>query len=262
MTKGTSALRVDGKTAVITGAASGIGKATAWKLANAGAKVALTDLNDDELKQAYVAINSSGAQTLACKLDVTSESEWEETMNLILSEWGHLDIAVNCAGISFARAITETSLTDWRRVMATNLDGVFLGTRQAMKAMQERGGCIINIGSAAGTKPLARNAPYGTSKAALRFFTRIAALEGSSQNIRVNSISPGAVATTLWEGTEMWPKDVADVAGREAALKVLVAERGFAEPEQIASAVLFLASDEARHITGADLPIDDGFAIT
>lgn len=97
---------------------------------------------------------------------------------------------------------------------------------------------------------------------AIRFFTRIAALEGEPQNIRVNSILPGAVATPMWESTDMWPKQIAETGGREAALKALVTEQGFAEPEEVAAAVLFLASDDARHVTGADLPVDNGFAIT
>jgi NAD(P)-dependent dehydrogenase (short-subunit alcohol dehydrogenase family) len=112
------------------------------------------------------------------RLDVTSEADWQAAMARILSQWGRLDICVNCAGISFAKPIAELNLADWRRVMATNLDSVFLGTRQAMIAMKEHGGCIINIASAAGIKPISGNAAYGTSKAAIRFFTRVAALEG------------------------------------------------------------------------------------
>jgi NAD(P)-dependent dehydrogenase (short-subunit alcohol dehydrogenase family) len=115
---------------------------------------------------------------------------------------------------------------------------------------------------AAGIKALSGNAAYGTSKAAVRFFTRIAALEGAPQHIRVNSISPGAIATPMWESTDLWPKQVAAMGGREAALKALVKDRGFAEPEEVAAAVLFLASNEARHVTGADFPVDDCFAIT
>jgi 3(or 17)beta-hydroxysteroid dehydrogenase len=258
-----SAQRMVGKVALVTGAASGIGKATAQRLAEAGARVALADLNEPESAQVADAICASGGQALALRLDVTSESDWQAAMARILAECGRLDISVNCAGIAFARPITETNLSDWRRVLATNLDSVFLGTRQGMSAMKEAGGgCIINIASAAGIKPLSGNAAYGTSKAAIRFFTRIAALEGAPQNIRVNSISPGAIATPMWEPTDLWPKQVAERGGRDAALKALVNDRGFAEPQEIAAAVLFLASDEARHVTGADLPVDDGFVIT
>jgi len=261
MANAIKARRMVGKIVIVTGAASGIGKATAKRLADEGATVALTDVNEPELTKVADSICAAGGQALALRLDVTSEADWQAAMARILVEWGRLDISVNCAGMAFARPITDTSLADWRRVIATNLDSVFLGTRQAMSAMKESGGCILNIASAAGIKPVSGNAAYGTSKAAIRFFTRIAALEGSPHKIRVNSISPGAVATPMWESTEMWPKQVAEEGGRDAALKALVTGRGFAEPDEVAAAVLFLVSDDARHVTGADLPMDDGFAI-
>ena len=260
MVNALSAQRMVGKVAFVTGAASGIGKATAKRLAEAGATVALADLNEPELAEVADAICAGGGKALALRLDVTSEKDWQAAAARILTEWCRLYICVNCAGISFAKPISELNLADWRRVMATNLDSVFLGTRQAMSAMKEGGGgCIA---SAAGIKPLSGNAAYGTSKATVRFFTCLAALEGAPQNIRVNSISPGAVATPMWESTDLWPKQVAETGGRDAALKALVTDRGFAEPEEVAAAVLFLASDDAQHVTGADLPVDDGFAIT
>lgn len=255
--------RVLAKVALVTGAASGIGKAIAQRLAAEGVKVALADLNEPEVSRVTDAICAAGGHATAVRLDVTSETDWQGAMARILADWGRLDICVNCAGISFAKPITELDLTDWRRVMTTNLDGVFLGTKHALRAMRGRGGggCIINIASAAGIKPISGNAAYGTSKAAIRFFTRVAALEGKPHHVRVNSISPGAVATPMWASTDMWPRQVAETGGQEAALKALVAEKGFAEPEEVAAAVAFLASDDARHISGADLPVDDGFAI-
>jgi NAD(P)-dependent dehydrogenase (short-subunit alcohol dehydrogenase family) len=255
--------RMVGKVALVTGAASGIGRTTAKCLAEAGAMVALADLNEAEASRVADAICARDGKALAIRLDVTSEIDWQAAMNRILAEWGRLDICVNYAGIAFARPIMDMSLADWRRIMATNIDSVFLGTRQAMRAMKEgEGGCIVNIASAAGIKPIFGNAAYGTSKAAIRFFTRIAALEGAPHKVRVVSISPGAVATPMWESSDMWPKQVAKMDGRDAALKALVTDKGFAEPEEVAAAVLFLASDDARHVTGADLPVDDGFAIT
>lgn len=255
--------RMIGKVALVTGAASGIGKATAQRLAAEGARVALADVNEPDLAKVAEAICAAGNQAITLRLDVTSEADWQVAVARVLAKWGRLDLLLNCAGISFAKPIAELDLVDWRRVMATNLDGVFLGTRQAMIAMKEGGGgCIVNIASAAGIKPISGNAAYGTSKAAIRFFTRVAALEGKPGGIRVNSISPGAVATPMWQSTDMWPKQVAESGGQDAALKALVTEQGFAEPEEIAAAVLFLASDEARHVTGVDLPMDDGFAIS
>jgi 3(or 17)beta-hydroxysteroid dehydrogenase len=252
-----------GKVALVTGAASGIGRATAQRLAAEGARVALADINESDLVKVADSINATGAQALALRLDVTSETDWQAVMDRILTDWGGLDICLNCAGIAFACRITEMSLADWRRVMATNLDSVFLGLRQAMNAMKQHGGgCIINIASAAGIKPISGNAAYATSKAAIRFLTRIAALEGEPHKIRVNSISPGAVATPLWQSTDVWPKQIAEKGSMDAALRSLVNDQGFVEPEEIAAAVLFLASDEAGHVTGVDLPIDDGFAIS
>jgi NAD(P)-dependent dehydrogenase (short-subunit alcohol dehydrogenase family) len=254
--------RMADRVALVTGAASGIGMATARRLADEGARVALADVNDSDLAKVTGLISQGGGQALPIRLDVTSEADWRAAMEKILTQWRHLDLCVNCAGVAFAQPIANMRLADWRRVLATNLDSVFLGTRQAMSAMKDRGGCIINVASAAGIKPLSGNAVYGTSKAAIRFFTRVAALEGAPHHIRVNSISPGAVATLMWESSEIWPKQVAEGRGKDAALAALVAERGFAEPGQIAAAVLFLASDDARHVTGADLRIDDGFAIS
>jgi NAD(P)-dependent dehydrogenase (short-subunit alcohol dehydrogenase family) len=209
------------------------------------------------------AIRESGGESLTIRMDATIEKDWQDAISLILTEWKHLDICVNCAGIAYAKPINELSLADWRRVMATNLDSVFLGTQHAMNAMKKgEGGCIINIASAAGIKPIAGNAAYGTSKAAIRYFTRVAAIEGATHNVRVVSISPGAVATPMWASTEMWPKQIAEMSGQEAALKALVQDRGFAEPGEIAAAVIFLASKEGRHVVGADLPMDDGFSIS
>jgi NAD(P)-dependent dehydrogenase (short-subunit alcohol dehydrogenase family) len=250
-----------GKVALVTGAASGIGKATARLLAAEGAATALTDVNQTEAEEVALAIRNAGGQALAAALDVCSESNWEAVVAKVLAEWGKLDVCVNCAGISFSKPLTETSLKDWRKVMATNLDGVFLGTRHTMEAMRPRGGGgILNISSAAGLKALPGNAAYGTSKAAIQFLTRIAAIEGLPCKIRVNSISPGAVATPMWTATDLWPKQVAENNGPEAALNALVVEKGFARPEDIASAILFLASEQASFVTGIDLPIDAGFS--
>jgi NAD(P)-dependent dehydrogenase (short-subunit alcohol dehydrogenase family) len=251
------------KVALVTGAASGIGRAVAERLAEAGAKVALADLDEPKVARIADTIRNAGGNALALRLDVTSEVDWKAGMERLLREWGRLDISVNSAGIAFANPIPDTHLADWKRVLSTNLDGVFLGTRQAMTAMKDGGGgCIINIASAAGIKPVAGNAVYGTSKAAILFFTRVAALEGAPLKIRVNSISPGAVATAMWESTPFWPKQAAESGGVDEALKVLVRDHGFAEPEEIAAAVLYLASDDARHVSGADLPVDNGFSIT
>ncbi len=253
--------RMVGKVTLITGAASGIGQATAQRLAAEGARVALADLHEPEVKRVAETIQQSGGDALGLKLDVTSETDWQAAVDQVLARWGRLDVCVNCAGISFSRPLTETSQAEWRRVLATNLDGVFFGTRLAMKIMKAAGGgCILNVASAAGIKPLPGNAAYGTSKAAIRFLTRVAAIEGAPHHIRVNSVSPGAVATPMWEGTDLWPRQVAASDGLKAALNALVVERGFGTAEEIAAALVFLASEDARLVTGVDLPVDAGFS--
>jgi 3(or 17)beta-hydroxysteroid dehydrogenase len=251
------------KAALVTGAASGIGAAIARRLAAQGAKTVAADINEQGVRVVADTIQAGGGHAIALRLDVTSEADWQTAMTLILAEWSRLDICVNCAGIAFAQPINDLDLADWRRVMQTNLDSAFLGTKHAMATMQSTGGgCIINIASAAGIKPVSGNAVYGTSKAAVRFLTQVAALEGKPHGIRVNSISPGAVATPIWRGTEMWPAETESQEGAAAALDALATEQGFARPEEIAAAVVFLASEEAQHLTGADLRVDDGFAIS
>ena len=255
--------RMMGAVALVTGAASGIGRATAQRLASEGARVALGDINEAENARVADGIRAAGGQAVALRLDVTQEADWRTVMDSLVARWSRLQISVNCAGLAYAKPITELDLQAWRRIVTTNLDGVFLGTRYAMEVMKAgRGGCIINIASAAGIKPLAGNAAYGTSKAAIRFLTQVAALEGASHGIRVNSISPGAVATPMWQSTDFWPENVAERDGQDAALEALVRQQGFAQPDQIAAAIAFLASDEARHVNGADLAVDDTFSIS
>lgn len=245
---------------LVTGAASGIGKATAQRFAAEGAKVALADMNEPDARRAAESITQAGGEAVSLKLDVILEPDWQAAIDQVVTRWGRLHICVNCAGISFSKPITETSFEEWRRVLATNLNGAFLGTKYAMNAMKAGGRCILNVASAAGIKALAGNSAYGTSKAAIRFLTRVAAIEGAAHRIRVISVSPGAVATPMWERTDWWPDQVAAKEGPEAALDTLVTERGFGRPEEIASTLVFLASDEARLVTGVDLPVDAGFS--
>ncbi len=129
-----------GKVALVTGAASGIGRAVAERLAQAGAKVALADMDEPKVTRVVESIRSVGGDAIALRLDVTSEADWTAGMDRLVREWGRLDISVNSAGIAFASPIPETSLADWKRVLPTNLDGVFLGTRHAMTAMKNAGG--------------------------------------------------------------------------------------------------------------------------
>lgn len=180
---------------------------------------------------------------------------------------GRLDVLVNNAGIVSGQTIAETNLADWRRLMAVNLDGAFLGTRAGIRQMMRQspaGGVIINIASVSGIKPLAGAATYGSAKAAVRHLTKCAALEGAPHGIRVNSISPGGVKTAMWERTPMFAELVAKEGSREKAFAAMSATtplRRFAEVEEIASAIVYLASDEGAYLTGVDLVLDGGFSL-
>ncbi|MEW6209555.1 MAG: SDR family NAD(P)-dependent oxidoreductase [Acidobacteriota bacterium] len=253
--------RVAGKAALVTGAASGIGRAAALLFASEGARVALADLDLAAAQRAADEITSQGGDAVAFRLDVTEESDWQTVIDDLIERWGRLDILVNNAGISFAKPIEEMILEEWRRVMAVNLDGVFLGAKHAARAMRE-GGSIINVASASGIKAGATASAYSSSKAAVRMFSRVAALEMAEKNIRVNSVSPGGVMTQMWEGMQMW-QDLKNQTGSEdAAWRAMATDvplKRFARAEEIALAILYLASDESRYVTAADLVIDGGY---
>jgi NAD(P)-dependent dehydrogenase (short-subunit alcohol dehydrogenase family) len=255
--------RVAGKVAVVTGAASGIGRATALLLAQEGASVAVTDLDLNGAEQTGREIEASIGTSRPYQLDVTSEEGWQAAIAWVLQIWGRLDILVNNAGISFAKPVTEMTLSEWHRLMAINLDGVFLGTQQGLARMKGgNGGSIVNISSASGLKGAAGASAYATSKAAVRMFSRIAALEGAPDNIRVNTVLPGGVMSPLWQ-SEGWWQEMANTMGEEATWQALAENiplKRFADPEEIAFAVLYLASDESRFVTGSELVIDGGYA--
>jgi 3(or 17)beta-hydroxysteroid dehydrogenase len=250
--------RVEGKTAIVTGAARGLGQAIALLLAKEGAKVAVTDILEDGGKKTAEEIRRGGGGAIFIKHDVTSEDSWSGVVKQVLSEFGKLDILVNNAGVQVVKEIAETSLEDWRGLMSVNLDGVFLGTKHAIRAMKESGGSIVNISSVAGIIGTADDtAAYCASKGGVRLFTKAAALEcskmGHGYNIRVNSIHPGVIKTDM----------VASMMAKDAELKKRLESNmpiGFlGEPIDIAYAVLYLASDESRLVTGAELIVDGGW---
>lgn len=253
--------RLANKVALLTGAASGIGQATALLLAREGAAVVVTDVAVEAGRQVADEITRAGGQARFLSLDVSDEGAWQEVMDQVLREFGRLEVAVNNAGIAAGRLVADMPLAEWRRVLHVNLDGVFLGTKFAIRAMQAgRGGSIVNVASASGIKASAGASAYCAGKAAVRMFSKTAALEclAAGGQVRVNVVSPGGVATPIWEKQDFWPGLVAKHGSPQAAMQALSAE-SFFTPEQIAQAILFLASDESSYLNAGELVIDRGY---
>jgi NAD(P)-dependent dehydrogenase (short-subunit alcohol dehydrogenase family) len=249
--------RVAGKVAIVTGAASGLGKATSILLAKEGANVVLADVNESDGKKNAEAIQKEGGQAVFVKLDVTSESDWANVIKVCLERFKKLDILVNCAGIFYGKSIEETSLADWRKVIAINLDGTFLGIKAAVAPMKKNGGgSIVNLSSAGGIIGTSDSSPYNASKGGVRLLTKAAAIEFSkanhNYNIRVNSVHPGVIRTPMTK----WMVD--DPAAAEPVIKLQPIGR-MGEPEDVAYGILYLASDESSYLTGSELVIDGGW---
>ncbi|WP_454917010.1 glucose 1-dehydrogenase [Xanthobacter sediminis] len=250
--------RVSGKVAIVTGAAKGIGEATARLLALEGASVVVTDLDAAGGEAVVKQIGAAGGKALFLHQDVTSERGWIETIAATVKAFGSLSILVNNAGVAFPGTVEDTTLDAWRKLMAVNLDAVFLGTKHAIGAMKEKGGSIINLSSIEGLVGDPNLAAYNASKGAVRLLTKSAALHcaRSGYGVRVNSVHPGFIWTPMVEGYLGHFGDVQE--GREATGKLHpVGHLG--EPQDIAAGILYLASDESKFMTGAELVIDGGF---
>ncbi|QNQ96813.1 short-chain dehydrogenase [Pseudomonas oryzihabitans] len=255
------AAKLKDKTALVTGAAQGIGAAIARAFAAEGAFVYITDLNAD-LGRAVAAELGDGACYLP--LDVRLEADWQQITRQILDERGRLDVLVNNAGITgfeqgmVAHDPEHASLEDWHAVHRTNLDGVFLGCKYGIRAMRQAGaGSIINISSRSGLVGIPGAAAYASSKAAVRNHSKTVALYCAEQGlaIRCNSIHPAAILTPMWEPML---GDGPDRAARMAALVRDTPLRRFGRPEEVAAVALLLASDEAAYMTGSELNLDGG----
>lgn len=255
------------RTVLVTGAASGIGAATARLFSARGATVYCADIDESGCRAVAEQLHGQSASTYTCRLDVTDEDAWETALDRIRATSGTLDVLVNSAGISHSASLTDMALTDWRRVFAVNVDGVFLGTRHAIRLMRATGsGCVVNVSSASGIRASAGAVAYSSSKAAVGMLTRAAAKECREEGlaIRINAVAPAGVRTPLWRTMPFFQDLVTQHGSEQAAFRVLAASspsRRFAEPVEVAEAILYLASDKASMINGIELPIDDGYLL-
>ena len=249
-----------GRVALVTGASRGIGAATARALAAAGAKVIVTDMTDT----AALAAEIGG---LGRRQDVTSEDEWAATIAFAKAEAGGLDILVNNAGLFLMKPITETSIEEWRKLHAVNVEGVFLGCKHALPALAERasrwqgGGAIINLSSEAGLVGAAGAVCYNASKGAVRLLTKGLALEAAPLKIRVNSVHPGVIDTHMGQEVVSGFSSLTGMGANEARDRVdaLHPVGHMGRTANIADAIVYLASDKAEFMTGSEMVVDGGF---
>ncbi|MEY4056693.1 MAG: hypothetical protein RL519_2028 [Pseudomonadota bacterium] len=252
---------MDGRIALVTGASRGLGAAAARALAAAGAKVAVTDLTAPEDLAAEIG-------GIARAQDVTSEADWAAAMDWLRAELGGLDVLVNNAGLWLFKPIVETTLDDWRRLHAVNVEGVFLGTRAAIPLLAERahlwrgGTAVVNLSSVAGIEGAAGGTCYNSTKGAVRLFTKGCAKELAAARIRVNSVHPGVIDTDM--GRKLIDDfAVAQGTGNNETLANVSAMHPLGhlgEPQNVADAVVFLASDRAAFTTGSELIVDGGLS--
>jgi NAD(P)-dependent dehydrogenase (short-subunit alcohol dehydrogenase family) len=245
-------MRLADKVAIVTGGANGMGAAECRLFAKEGARVVVADVRDGDGKTLVDQITAAGGQARYAHLDVTQEAEWQHVMRFTVETFGKLDILVNNAGISGGIASDIMSTSAYDRLMDVNAKGVFLGMKHAIAAMQRAGGgSIINISSISGIAgQTVVHMGYNASKGAVRVMTKSAAVQHAPEGIRVNSVHPGVMPPMLTSNT--------DPEVRSRLLKPVPMRRE-GRVEEVAYAVLFLASDEASYITGAELVVDGGY---
>lgn len=250
--------RVENKVAVVTGAASGIGLATAQLLAREGARVAVTDIQSDAGSQAVEDINQAGGQARFWQLDTVDEERIERVFQEVAAAYGRIDVLVNNAGISGVNKPThEITLEEWNRVISINLTGVFLCTKHVISHMRAAGaGSIVNLSSIYGLVGAPDAPPYHAAKGGVRLMSKTDALIYAGDRIRVNSVHPGFIRTPM---VEAFLREQGDV---DEGLRALDAAHPLGhpgEPNDIAYGILYLASDESKFVTGSELVIDGGY---
>jgi NAD(P)-dependent dehydrogenase (short-subunit alcohol dehydrogenase family) len=265
--------RLDGKVALLSGAARGIGGETAKLMAAAGAKVVIGDLLDAEGATMVAEIQQAGGQAEYIHLDVTSEADWQAAIARATSRFGKLDILVNNAGVFTGLSIEEATLADWQKLVAVNMTGVFLGTKLCAPALREaakaspHGSAIVNLASIAGLVGSALDPLYSMTKGGVTLFTKSTAIEFGRKGyrIRVNSIHPGVIQTEMGEQTfvaRARRTGSNDLAPARDLVTSTIPWGRLGVPDDIAKGILFLASDDAAYMNGAGLVVDGGFTAT
>ncbi|WP_026674643.1 SDR family NAD(P)-dependent oxidoreductase [Alkalihalobacterium bogoriense] len=246
-------MRLEGKVAIITGASSGIGRATAFRFAEEGAKLVLTDIKIDQGQQLQQTLTNDGYDALFVKADVTNETEIQQVVNKTISQFGRIDILFNNAGIgNEEKRLVDMKSEEWDKVINVNLKSIFLGMKYVIpEMMKQTGGSIINTSSLLGIKGKKYVAPYNASKAGVLTLTKNAALEYGEQNIRVNAIAPGVIDTPIIDEWRKHPEKW-NIISRANALRRL------GTPIEVANVVVFLASKESSFITGTTIMVDGG----
>jgi cyclopentanol dehydrogenase len=248
--------RVQGKVCLVTGGAAGMGREHVLLLAEEGARIVLTDLNEEAGQATAADVKAMGGEAIFIKHDVASEDDWLMVIKTAVDAFGKIDVLVNNAGVFVVKTIQETTAVDWDFVNNVNTKGLFFGVKHVLAAMEKAGGgSIINISSIYGIAGAANASAYQASKGAVRIFSKSAAVEYAPYNIRVNSVHPGVIATA------MTAEIMADKAATDALLGGAIIRRP-AEPKEVSWGVLFLASDESSYMTGSELVIDGGYTAT
>ena len=259
--------RLDGKVALVSGGARGIGAETARMMAQAGAKVVVGDILDEATHETAAAITAAGGEARAVRLDVASEDDWSNAVATATRQFGKLDILVNNAGIFIGRDFEEATLEDWNRLVAVNMTGVFLGTRIAAPALRAagstsaHGSAIVNLASVAGLVGSVADQLYSMTKGGVTLYTKSTALSFAKKGdrIRVNSVHPGVIETDMGQRAIAKRMSVGGSNDQDAYAKLLHPIGRMGQADEVAAAIVFLASDDAKFMTGSALVVDGGF---
>ncbi|MFF9559725.1 SDR family NAD(P)-dependent oxidoreductase [Streptomyces albus] len=244
--------RLDGKVALITGATGGLGTATAELFAAEGARTVITDVDEGPLRELAHRLGEHGAQVVPARLDVSSAQQWDEVISLVRDRFGTLDVLVNLAGIVDWPGVEDTREDAWDRVIDVNQKGTWLGMKAAMPLLRASGNAsVINTSSVLGMVGSGAAAAYQASKGAVRLLSKTAAVEYAQQGVRVNSVHPGVIATPMIQ-------DLLDEQGDQQPDIRRTPMRRAGRADEVAPAILFLASDESSFVTGSELVVDGG----